>query len=120
MFPARLLPAINPFLPEIAIREKFAPPPAAAEERPRVPYARVGIPPIRRSERAVEIPVRTKHNLSVTRLVEVGAEHERVHVATEDLAHVKVDPRIYVNEGCITHARIPPVRTRERTGKIRE
>ena len=64
--------------------------------------------------------MRTKHNLAVPRLVEISAEHERVHVAAEDLEHVKVDPRIHVNEARITHVRIPPIRTRQRTAKISE
>src|SRR5262249_38855755 len=77
---ARFLPPIHPFLPKIAITEKFGPP-AAAEERPCIPIPWVVVTPVRRSERAVEIPMRTKHNLAVARLMEVSAEHERVHIA---------------------------------------
>src|SRR5262245_35114061 len=116
---AQFLPAIHPELPEVLIAEKPRPP-VTAEERPRVPLARICIAAIGGAQRAVEVPVRTADDLPVPRLVEISAQHHRVHIAAEHLQHVEINRGLHIEISAVTGGGVLPLRAVERAVKVTE
>src|SRR5688572_20587238 len=100
MGPAKLLPAVHPLLPKIRIAEQTRPP-FAVEKRSRAPTTRFRISLVDRAEGAIEIPMRAADDLSFPRLVEVSAQHHRVHVSAQHFQHVKVDGSVDIQVSTI-------------------
>src|SRR5438309_656663 len=97
---AQLLPAIDPLLPEPGVAEEPRPP-CAAKEWAGVPLTGIVITAISRAEGAVEVPMGAEGDFSVAGFVKKGAEHQRVHIAAEDLENMEIDPGIHVDIGAV-------------------
>src|SRR5207244_1829717 len=93
---SQFLPAVHPLLPKIRVAQQLGPP-GAPKEGPGVPLARIIVSAIGGPQRAVEVPMRAENDLPLARLMEIGAENQRIHVAAEDLQHMIINRRVRVD-----------------------
>src|SRR5687767_9935859 len=90
------LPSVDPKLPEIRVDEQPGPP-GRIEESTGVPSAGVRVSTIDRSQGAVKIPMRSETDLAAAGFEKKGAVTKDIHVPTEDLQDMEIDPGINID-----------------------
>ena len=120
------LVAIDPGLPKVRGLEELEPPWGFVEvvgaqvQDGRPPDGGVEIPRVARPLAPVKVPDRPEAQRLGARLMEIGAQAQRVHIERHHAVQVMIDPGGDIDVGGITEDRVGPVRPLQRCVKVIE